>query len=118
MVCHGFLDVLLVHVRHRKHFADCVSERTAGSFQDDSLIVLRRFLTFPRTAAIISGKHTVASPYTSTNFPPFRIFLQLIDSAKGAPLNPPGSGLSPLICPAASTPSLKTLATTVCSFFN
>src|SRR5712692_457819 len=93
-IFHKFLDRLLVHVRHPQELADSVRQRTANRFQDYSLNVLTRFLTFPRTAAIISGKQIVASPYTSTNFPPFRIFLQLIDSARGAPLNPPGSGLS------------------------
>src|SRR5206468_8834804 len=96
-IFYELLNRLLVHVRHPQHFADCVSERTAYRFQDYSLNVLTRFLTFPKTAAMINGKQTVASPYTSTNLPPFRIFLQLIDSANGAPLNPPGSGLSAVI---------------------
>src|SRR5207245_9523782 len=108
-VFHKLLDRRLVDVRHPQELADCVGERAANCFQDYSLIVLTRFLTFPRTAAIISGKQIVASPYTSTNLPPFRIFLQLIDSASGAPLNPPGSGLSAVICTARSMPSRKTL---------
>src|SRR5437879_11535254 len=93
-ILHKLLDRLLVDVRHPQELADSIRQRTADCFQDYSLNVLARFLTLARTAAIISGKQTVASPYTSTNLPPFRIFLQLIDSANGAPLSPPGSGLS------------------------
>src|SRR5207245_2681620 len=117
-IFHKFLDRLLVHVRHPQEFADSVRQRTANRFQDYSLNVLTRFLTFARTAAIIRGKQTVASPYTSTNFPPFRIFLQLIDSANGAPINPPVSDLSAVIWTAASTPSLRTLAKRVWCFGN
>src|SRR5437016_1757964 len=112
-ILHKFLDRLLVDVRHPQELADSVGQRTADCFQDYSPNVLTRFLTFPRTAAIINGKQTVASPYTSMNLPPFRIFLQLIDSANGAPLSPPGSGLSAVIWTAASTPSRRTLANRV-----
>src|SRR6266446_10881006 len=108
-ILHKLLDRLLVDVRHPQELADSIRQRTADCFQDYSLNVLARFLTLARTAAIISGKQTVASPYTSTNLPPFRIFLQLIDSASGAPLKPPGSGLSIVICTARSMPSRKAL---------
>src|SRR6266581_2580826 len=115
-ILHKLLDRLLVDVRHPQELADSIRQRTADCFQDYSLNVLARFLTLARTAASISGKQTVASPYTSTNLPPFLIFLQLIDSASGAPLSPPGSARSEVIWTALSTPSRRTLARSVWCF--
>src|SRR5437667_11513928 len=93
-ILHKLLDRLLLDVRHPQELADSVRQRTTDCFPDYSLNLLARFLTLARTAAIISGKQTVASPYASTNLHPFRIFLQLIDSPNGATLSSPGSGLS------------------------
>src|SRR2546421_3595936 len=103
-ILHKLLDRLLVDVRHPQELADSVRQRTADCFQEYSLNGLARFLTLARTAAILTGKQTVASPYTSTNLPPFRIFLPLIDSANGAPLSAPGSGLSSVIFTGEATP--------------